>query len=97
MREKKFTNVLLHIAKRMSSRVKVKLEVKTIGQELQNAVLYIFVPQLLLEIQQDLYKKKFFNFCVFVKKCGNHYAKTLKMQKLEKVILFILYHISSIF
>ena len=36
---------------------KVKLEVKTIGQELQNEVLYISVAQLLLEIQQDLYKK----------------------------------------
>ena len=36
---------------------KVKLKVKTIGQELQNEVLYFSVAQLLLEIQQDLYKK----------------------------------------
>ena len=36
---------------------KVKLGVKTIGQELQNEELYISVAPLLLEIQQDLYKK----------------------------------------
>ena len=50
---------------------KVKLEVKTIGQELQNEVLYFSVAQLHLKIQQDLYKKQFFKFCVFVKKCEN--------------------------
>ena len=32
---------------------KFKLEVKKIGQELQNEVLFISVPQLLLEIQQN--------------------------------------------
>ena len=35
-------------------RAKVKLEVKTIGQEFSNEALYIDVAKLLLEIQQDL-------------------------------------------
>ena len=57
----------------------------------------VFIAQIFLEIQQNLWKCKFSNFCVFVKKCWYHYTKTLKMQKLEKVILFILNHISSKF
>ena len=35
-------------------RLKVKLELKTMGQELENEVLNISVAQLLLEIQQVL-------------------------------------------
>ena len=71
--------------------------VKTIWQYHYKEVLYLSVAQILLEIQQNLWKCDFFNFRVFVKKCWYHYTKTLKMQKLEKVILFILNHISSTF
>ena len=54
---------------------KVKLEVKTRDQELQNEVLYISVAQSLLEIQQVLKKSEFFKPCIFVKECENCYAR----------------------
>ena len=45
--------------------------------------MYVFVAQVLFEIQQYLWKCEFSIFCVFVKKWWYHYTKTLKMQKLE--------------
>ena len=51
----------------------------------------ISVAQLLSEIRQNLQKNEFFKFCIFVKKCGNYYAKLWKMRKFKKYdVLFFL-------
>ena len=70
---------------------KLKLEVKTIGQELQNEVLYIFVAQILLEIQQNLWKYEFSNFCIFVKMAKLLY-KITKIEKYQKDYTFSFNH-----
>ena len=53
--------------------------------------MYISVAQILLDIQQNIWKYEFSNFCVFVKKLQYHHTKLKKMRKFKS---FVFDHIS---
>ena len=74
--------------KHLTLQSKLELEVKTIGQELWNKILYVSIAQVLLEIQQTFWKKQLSNFRVSVKN-GKITIQNREIKKIQKNDTFL--------